>query len=435
MLSTEENDLLTQTGPGTPCGQMLRSYWQPAALSEELPPGGPPIPLRLFGEDLVMFRDETGKVGLLDAHCAHRGTDLTYGRIEDGGLRCIYHGWLYDVTGRCLATPGEPLGSRLYEQVRHQAYPCQEVGGVIFTFMGTGEPPLLPNYAVLAAPPEKRLVTKYFHECNYLQGLEGNMDSVHVRFLHRFLRTESGTRKLREEHPRELSRGQELSYRDIPPDRYFGPVRVERTDFGVWAYTRDEEGEESGGPDLLFPSLCLTGGGPQAVGDGYMLYWRVPVDDTHHWLFLLSSKTSGPIPQEYRDRRTSEVMTTDYRFVRNARNRYLQDREEQRTSTFTGMGSVFVAQDTVANESQRPIQDRTKETLGMEDMSIVAGRQALLQAIRDVQEGRDPPGVIRDPRLNAVDPIFFKKNEPPSDVDLESVLAETGGRWVTAVAR
>jgi phenylpropionate dioxygenase-like ring-hydroxylating dioxygenase large terminal subunit len=435
MLTKEENDLLTETGPGTPCGRLLRSYWQPAALSEELPAGGPPIPLQLFGEELVLFRDEAGQPGLLDAHCSHRGTDLSYGRIEDGGLRCIYHGWLYDTNGQCLATPGEPGGSRLREQVRHQSYPCQEAGGVIFTYMSEGEPPLLPNYGMLSVPADQRLTTKYFHECNYLQALEGNMDSVHVRFLHRFLRTESGTRKLREEHPREMSRGEERSYRDAPLGRYCGPVRVEKTDFGVWAYTRNDAGEEVGGPDFIFPSLCLTGGGPQAVGDGYMLYWRVPVDDTHHWLFLLSFKRSGPIPQEYRDRRTTDVVTADYRFIRNQRNRYLQDREEQRTGTFTGMGSVFVAQDAVANETQRPIQDRTEETLGMEDMSIIAARQMLLQAIRDVQEGNNPPGQIRDPRVNEIDPIFFKKNAPPSEAELERTLAETGGRWGTVLAR
>ncbi len=433
VLTKEENDLLTQTGPGTPCGQLLRSYWQPAALSEELPPGGPPVPVTLFGEELVMFRDEHGRVGLLDAHCAHRGTDLTYGRLEDGGLRCVYHGWLYDVNGKCLATPGEPPGSRLCDTVRHTAYPCQEVGGVIFTYMGTGEPPLLPNYAVLQATPEHRLMTKYFQECNYLQALEGNMDAVHVRFLHRFLRTESGTKKL-QEFPRELSKGEELHYRDAPKDRYFGPVRVEKTDFGVWAYTRNEEGQEVGGPDFLYPSLCLTGGGPQAIGDGYMLYWRVPIDDTNHWLFSLSYKNSGPIPDEYRESRTTKIMSSDNRFLRNKSNRYLQDREEQKTSTFVGMGSVFVAQDALANESQRPIQDRTKETLGMEDMSVVAGRQMLLAGIRAIQEGREPPGQIRDPRVNAVDPIFFKKNAPPSDEELEKVFAETRGRWVTELA-
>jgi phenylpropionate dioxygenase-like ring-hydroxylating dioxygenase large terminal subunit len=145
----------------------MRRYWQPAALSVEVPPGGPPVPLRLFGEDLVLFRDDQGRVGLLGLHCSHRGTDLSYGRVEDGGLRCIYHGWLYDVHGNCLETPGEPSGSRLCEGVRHRAYPCQEVGDVIFMYMGPGEAPLLPNYELLQVPSEHRFATKIYLECNY----------------------------------------------------------------------------------------------------------------------------------------------------------------------------------------------------------------------------------------------------------------------------
>src|SRR5919198_3246800 len=130
MLTKEENDLLTRTGPGTPCGELLRRYWQPAALSEELPVGGAPIPIRLLGEDLVLFRDELGRPGLLGLHCAHRGADLSYGRLEDGGLRCLYHGWLYDIAGRCLEQPGEPPGSTFKDRVRQPAYPCQELAGV-----------------------------------------------------------------------------------------------------------------------------------------------------------------------------------------------------------------------------------------------------------------------------------------------------------------
>ncbi|HEY3118538.1 MAG TPA: Rieske 2Fe-2S domain-containing protein [Chloroflexota bacterium] len=430
MLSQEENDLLTQVGPGTPCGTMLRRFWQPAALTEELPSGGQPIPLRLFGEDLVMFRDERGEVGLIGMHCSHRGTDLSYGRIEDGGLRCIYHGFLYDIHGKCLETPGEPAGSRLRDYVHHTAYPCIEKGGVIFTYMGSAEPPLLPNYEVLSAAEPNRFATKYFQECNYLQALEGNMDAVHVRFLHRFLRTESGGKAL-EEHPKALGRGEEASFREPPREGpYFGPARVEENDFGVWAYSNDG----TGGPDLIMPSLALTGGGPQAGGDGYQLYWRTPIDDTHHWLFALAFRRSSPIPEEHRYARSWKLMTPDYHFIRNQTNRYLQDRDEQRTSTFTGMGPVFVVQDSVANETQGPIQDRTKELLGVEDMSVVAGRKMLMRAIQAVQKGQDPPGVIRDARVNAIDPIFLKQNAPPSDDDLEAVLTETGGRWVRSIA-
>src|SRR5215208_927266 len=152
MLTQEENELLTRIGPGTPGGDMMRRYWQPAALSEELPRGGAPLPVRLLGEDLVLFRDEDGRPGLLGLHCSHRGADLSYGRLEDGGLRCLYHGWLFDVGGRCLEQPGEPAGSTFHERIRHTAYPCQELGGVVFAYLGPGEPPLLPAYEPFAVP-------------------------------------------------------------------------------------------------------------------------------------------------------------------------------------------------------------------------------------------------------------------------------------------
>src|SRR5919107_13480 len=171
MPTQEENDLLTRVGPGAPGGEMMRRYWQPAALSEELPAGGAPLPVRLLGEDLVLFRDEQGQPGLLGLHCPHRGADLSYGRLEDGGLRCLYQ-------------PGEPAGSTFYERIRHLAYPCQEKGGIIFTYMGPGEPPLLPGYEFLNVPDDHRVVTKIFQECNYLQANEGNQDPIHLSFLH-----------------------------------------------------------------------------------------------------------------------------------------------------------------------------------------------------------------------------------------------------------
>src|SRR5947209_5541621 len=146
MLTQEQNDLLTRTGPGTPGGELLRRYWQPAALAEELPPGGAPLPVRLLGEDLVLFRDDQNRIGLLGIHCSHRGADLSYGRLEDGGIRCIYHGWLYDVSGRCRQQPGEPTGSTFHERIRQIAYPCVEKAGIILAYLGPGTPPLLPDY-------------------------------------------------------------------------------------------------------------------------------------------------------------------------------------------------------------------------------------------------------------------------------------------------
>src|SRR3989449_4616026 len=180
MLTRGENDLVTQTDRGTPCGELMRRYWQPVGLTEELPQGGAPLPVRLLGEDLVLYRDDQGRPGLLGLHCSHRGADLSYGRLEDGGLRCIYHGWLYDLNGRCLEQPGEPAGSTFYEKIRHPAYPCIEQAGVIFAYLGPDQAPLLPAYEFLTVPTENRFVGKLFSDCNYLQGNEGNQDPVHL---------------------------------------------------------------------------------------------------------------------------------------------------------------------------------------------------------------------------------------------------------------
>src|SRR5256886_4989571 len=160
MLTAAENELVTRMGPGTRGGDMMRRYWQPAALAEELPIGGAPLPIRLLGEDLVLFRNDRGEPGLLGIHCSHRGADLSYGRLEDGGLRCIYHGWLYDVNGRCLEQPGEPAGSTFNEKIRHTAYPCVERGKVIFAYLGPGPAPEFPNYEFLIRPPEHVKVMK-----------------------------------------------------------------------------------------------------------------------------------------------------------------------------------------------------------------------------------------------------------------------------------
>jgi len=175
-MTEEENELLTRVGSGTPCGELMRRYWLPAALSEELPQGGAPLPVRLLGEDLVLFRDDRGRPGLLGLHCSHRGADLSYGRVEDGGLRCIYHGWLYDIVGRCLDQPGEPGGGEHRDSIRHPAYPCEERAGVVFTYMGPGNPHLFPNYEFLVAPDDRVFAIKLFSECNYWQGNEGDTD-------------------------------------------------------------------------------------------------------------------------------------------------------------------------------------------------------------------------------------------------------------------
>ena len=190
MLSREENELLTRVHADRPMGRLFRRYWIPALLSEEIPePDCPPVRVRLLGEDLVAFRDSEGRIGLVGEHCAHRGTSLFYGRNEECGLRCIYHGWKYDIEGNVLETPAEPAGSQLKNKVRHTAYSCVEAGGMVFAYLGPREQkPLFPTYAWLGVPQNQVYIAKSLLECNYLQALDGDCDSSHLNFLHKIFK-------------------------------------------------------------------------------------------------------------------------------------------------------------------------------------------------------------------------------------------------------
>ncbi len=392
MMTSEENQFLTQVGSGTPAGELLRRYWQPVALAEELPPGGAPLPVTIMGENLVLFRDDQGRAGLLGIHCSHRGTDLSYGRVEDGGLRCLYHGWLYDIKGRCLEQPGEPHGGEHRDAIRHLAYPCQEAGGVIFAYIGPGDEPLLPNYEFLKVPPGYCLVYKIFHECNYLQANEGNIDPVHLSFLHRFLERKqeryAGVRGTNESHYNLVSK-------DIVPI-----LDVELTGLGVRIYSVRKMG-----PDQFYlrvsyfvlPNLSAFPG--QTGGEGYSVNWHVPIDDTHHWKYVFVFSREAPLDKSVIDHDRSEL-ADGYRLVRSEANRFMQDREAMKTQTFSGMGGGFQAQDAFATGSQGVVQNRAEEHLVSSDKAIIAARKRLEQAIRDVQEGREPPHVIRKPEEN-----------------------------------
>jgi phenylpropionate dioxygenase-like ring-hydroxylating dioxygenase large terminal subunit len=393
MITVEENQLLTQTHPGTPCGDMLRRYWQPAALCEELPAGGAPLKVKILGEELVLFRDDQDRPGLIGLHCSHRGTDLSYGRIEDGGLRCLYHGWLYDVCGRVIDQPGEPGGGANKGAIRHLAYPCQEAGGVVFTYMGPGEPPLLPNYEFLTATPEKRTVVKAFYECNYLQANEGNIDPVHLSFLHQILNEAQIARQriVRAVNTTDNT----LLGKDVAPT-----IEVEVSNFGLRIYTTRDAGAEKRYlrvTNFIMPNLSAFGG--STVGEGYSVHWHVPIDDHSHWKYIFAFSRDKELDEFLRTRSRVEL-TADYRLGRNAANRYQQDRASMKTQTFTGMGTNFQVHDAFATESQGRVQNRTAENPVSSDKAIIAARKLILSAIKDVQQGRDPQHVVRDPEAN-----------------------------------
>jgi phthalate 4,5-dioxygenase len=408
LLTEEENALLTQTGPDAPGGALLRRYWQPAALSEELPVGGAPLRVRLLGEDLVLFRDEEGRPGLLGLHCPHRGADLSYGRLEDGGLRCLYHGWLFDRTGQCLEQPGEPAGSTFHERVRQTAYPCQEVAGIIFAYLGMGEPPLLPAYELFTVRDAYRFApTKSFHDCNYLQANEGNIDPVHLPFLHRL---RPGARPARptpgSTEPHDL-----LLQMDVRPT-----VEIDETDYGLRIYAVRKAGPDEAYvriTNFVMPNLCAIAG--STGQDGYQIDWHMPIDDTCHWKYTMGFRRSAPVPPDAKLR--GEAITTGYRRVRNASNRYLQDRTQMGAESFSGMGTNFLDHDAFAVESQGPTQDRTRERLGATDRAVILARQMLLRAIASVQAGAEPPHVVRDARANRFDHLVVRSEVIPSAVD------------------
>ena len=392
MISESENQLLTQTDRRTPAGELLRRYWQPVALSEELPAGGPPLPVRILGEDLVLFRDDQGRIGLLGIHCSHRGTDLSYGRIEDGGLRCLYHGWLYDIGGRCLQQPGEPDGGRNRDAIKHLAYPCQEKGGVIFTYMGPGDAPLLPKYEFLNQAPGHFCVYKVYHECNYQQANEGNIDPVHLSFLHRFL-----------EHKEEKYsgvRGTDSSHYNLIAKTQPPALDVEITNFGVRIFSVRQMGQGQiylRVSNFILPNLSAFPG--QTGGQGYGINWHVPIDDTHHWKYCFFFNREVPLDPAVVAKSLAEI-DSEYRPVRNDTNRFMQDRESMKTQTFTGMGNGFQTHDAFATGSQGSIQDRTHENIVSSDIAIVAARKLMEKAIKDIQDGREPPHVIRTAEQN-----------------------------------
>ncbi|MFN4281367.1 MAG: Rieske 2Fe-2S domain-containing protein [Alphaproteobacteria bacterium] len=381
MLTQAQNELLTRTGPGTPCGEFLRSYWQPIAAAEEIPPGGDPLPIDIMSEKLVLFRDDQNRLGLIQRHCPHRGTDLSYGRVEDGGLRCLYHGWLFDVNGKCLQQPAEKR--QFCDTVPMTSYPVQEKGGAIWCYMGKGQPPVIPDFQFLIGPEANRQTFRTLQMCNWLQGLESVIDPAHTTYLHR---RPKGTRSIRSGNDVNAMRG------TAPPD-----VTTEATSFGMRIYALHQG---SNGKYLRINNYVYPCGATPTTGNagsGYQGRWYVPADDGSHYYFEFIYKNAQPVDKEALRKFRAENVGPDMRHVRRAENRYLQDRAEMKgpDGSFCGMGEYFPAQDAFAIETQGAIRDRTTENLGSTDVVIASMFRTLLKAIQQMQDGGEAPGLIR----------------------------------------
>ncbi|MGE5539330.1 MAG: Rieske 2Fe-2S domain-containing protein [Gemmatimonas sp.] len=388
MTTREENELLTRTGPGTPGGEWMRQYWHPVAVADELPLGGRPVPVRILSEDLVLFRDEFGALGLIQRGCPHRCTDLSFGRIEDGGIRCLYHGWLFDVKGNCLEMPAEPPESRYKDKVKARAYQVKEAGGLIFAYLGKGEAPELPDYEPLRVGEAHRIAQRQILNCNYLQAMEGGYDPAHLSYLHRPL-------KPKDRRPIPGSENKSA-------DTYYAGSRrpnldFERTDYGVRIYSIRDDNEKKYVriTNYIAPDCVAIVGEEGRIGEGYSMHWHVPIDDTHNMRFDLIFNRARPIDKDWHRQRWQAVYGPNGE-RRTLENRYMQDPELMKTSNFTGMGDSFPIHDAFATESMGPIQDRTQENLATTDKIIVAVRRLILDNIAKVQAGEAPLHVVRD---------------------------------------
>jgi phenylpropionate dioxygenase-like ring-hydroxylating dioxygenase large terminal subunit len=384
MLKREDNELITRVGAGTPMGNVMRRYWLPALLSSELPqPDSDPLRLRLLGEDLVAFRDSTGQVGLIHSNCPHRGASLFFGRNEESGIRCVYHGWKFDVSGQCIDMPNEPAESDFKSKVQAVTYPTVEKAGVVWTYMGPAEKrPPLPDHEWMRAPAGHSWVSKTYESCNYLQAMEGGLDTSHSSFLHRdFDQTGLANPRVRSTAPR---------------------LEVLNTDYGyMYASIRHLPEEKQNFVRVyhyVMPFYQLRAGGlHNALGDTDGHMW-VPIDDTTTWTWNFHFSTEHPLTfdewqdQEHRFGRGQEdYVPGTFELKANASNDYDLSRERQRTINFTGIEGTNT-QDFAVQESMGPIYDRTKEHLGAADTAIIQMRKLLIEAVRDVEEGRDPTG-------------------------------------------
>ncbi len=378
MLSVEENEMLTRVGPGTPMGEVFRRFWLPAATLEELPhPDCDPFRTRILGEDLVGFRDSSGKAGFISSFCPHRRAPMFFGRNEENGLRCVYHGWKFDTTGACVDMPSEPAESNFKDKVQIKAYPTMQVGPVFWIYMGPKEVmPDRPAQVEWAEQPQGRMM-KWLQEANYMQALEGNIDTAHVSYLHRVY-GDDGTKV--------DQAVREAGFTDVHPK-----LQVMETDYGFAYGGRRATGNGDyywRVTQWMLPTFSLIPS-PNWVPAGSV--W-VPIDDHHSYRYLFFSGRNGRVAiPTHREAFTLpdgvviDAMVGD----RNKSNLYELNREEQRNLNYTGI-RVIATQDQAMVEGMGYVCDRSQEHLGTSDAAIIAARRKLLKVAQDLQNGIEP---------------------------------------------
>jgi phthalate 4,5-dioxygenase len=432
MLSAADNEYLCRIGPGTPMGNLMRQYWLPAIRSDELPEvDSEPLRVRLLGEDLIGFRTSDGEVGLIQNNCPHRGASLFFGRNEQNGLRCVYHGWKFNVSGACVDMPNEPAESDFKTKVQATAYPTRERNGIIWAYLGPRtEPPPLPDFEANMLGTDNLAISIIHRPCNWMQGWEGEMDTVHQAFLHQ------GAMRIEDTTPGTFdyfitnNRAAKLFVLDTPYGTSYGARRPAGEDHYYWRIAH-----------MLLPFFAMIPAGAMGQQTRFAAY--VPMDDEHtlHWeigrglLFeddvppvARGSEGSGP---QVRDTSLYEPNSSGwygrFNMKQNAANDYLIDRQVQRAwKSYTGIPGIR-QQDMAVTESMGPIFDRTSEHLGSTDALIIRTRRRMIEAARALQEhGRVPPGVD--------DPSVYRQRSGgvvlPRDVNWWDATEELRGQFV-----
>ena len=393
MSTRGQNDFLTQTGPGTPVGNLLRRYWIPALLSAEVPePDCAPVRVKVLSERLLAFRDTQGRVGVIDEFCAHRGVSLWFGRNEENGLRCAYHGWKYDVSGQCTEVPSEPEASGFCKKIKLTSYPCVELGDVIWIYMGPAEhKPPLPAFEWAKVPHSHRFVSKRTQECNYLQAMEGGIDSAHVSFLHRHeLRSDS----LHVGKGAELTRETDARF-EVVETRGGMVIGVRRPAEAGHLYWRITQWI------MPFHSMIPPYGDNALNGHAW-----VPIDDENCMSWCFTHHPTRPLSEhELHTMRNGggihvKLIPGSFRPVVNKDNDYMIDRAAQAShKSYCGVAGIAM-QDAAIQESMGPIQDRSKENLVSTDNGVIMARIRLRKAALAAAQGKEPDGI--DPATHAV---------------------------------
>jgi len=389
MLKREISELLTQTGPGTPMGNLFRQYWMPALLAEELPKHDcPQVRVKLLSERLIAFRDSEGRYGLMDEFCAHRGASLWFARNEEGGLRCAYHGWKYDVTGQAVEVPSEPENSNFCAHVKLRSYPLIKIGDVLWTHMGNPtNPPPLPEFEFARVAPEQNYTSKRWQESNWLQAFEGGIDSSHVSWLH--------SDGLKNDPLFRGAKGNEYNLADFRPS-----FEVVDSDGGLFVGARRNAEEDSYYWRItpwVLPNFTLVP--PRGDHPVHGHFW-VPIDDENCWAYSFDyHPTRALTTAEVEAMKAGHGVHSDnipgtYRPRANKDNDYLMDRVAQRSGEFfSGIRGIAI-QDSSLQESMGPVVDRSKERLVSSDAGIMKARQKLRKAAVALQEnGTVPAGV------------------------------------------